>query len=63
MTLGELIKRLEKYDQDSWVGNGISSPHSYRGFYDQVAAAAAVFELAPSMKVSEMLTSPAPYAP
>jgi hypothetical protein len=50
MTLGELIEFLEKRDPEKVVPLGFNYPHSYRGYYDQLA-----FEPAPKIKVSEML--------
>lgn len=37
MTLGELIKALEAEDPMWVLTHGFSSPHSYRGFYNQLA--------------------------
>lgn len=37
MTLGELIEFLEKRDPNKVVKLGFYHPHSYRGYYDQVA--------------------------
>lgn len=37
MNLGELIKRLKKEPQDKLVMDGFDSPHSYRGFYHELA--------------------------
>jgi hypothetical protein len=50
MTLGELIKRLEKADQDQVCPWGWHNPHSYRGYYDQLA-----FEPKENVEVREML--------
>lgn len=37
MTLGELIACLDERDWNKPVPFGFSTPHSYRGYYDQVA--------------------------
>lgn len=37
MSLEELIDRLSEEDPDKIIVNGFGSPHSYRGFYDQLA--------------------------
>lgn len=37
MTLKELIVALEKAPADRIVPHGFSYPHSYRGYYDQLA--------------------------
>lgn len=37
MTLGELIEYLEKCDPDLVVPLGFARPHSYRGYYEQLA--------------------------
>jgi hypothetical protein len=50
MTLGELIKRLEKVDPKQEVKMGFSNPHSYRGYYDELA-----FEPQEDTTVGEML--------
>lgn len=39
MRLGELIIQLKGVDPDTPVRLGFSSPHSYRGYYNQVAFA------------------------
>lgn len=36
MILGQLIKRLEK-EHDHNVPHGFSNPHSYRGYYEELA--------------------------
>jgi len=36
MTLGKLIKRLESFPPEQLV-NGIQEPHSYRGYYSDLA--------------------------
>lgn len=50
MTLAELIRRLEAMPQDARLPIGIEEPHSYRGYYEQLA-----FEPAPPMTASEAL--------
>ena len=50
MTLGELILFLESQDQNKMVPIGFKSPHSYRGYYEQLA-----FEPANNVKVCDML--------
>jgi hypothetical protein len=52
MTLSELIKELERHDPEKRVVLGFNSPHSYRGYYDELA-----FEPAESVTVGEMLDS------
>jgi hypothetical protein len=37
MTLGELIAELEKFRPETYVGYGLCNPHSYRGYYDELA--------------------------
>lgn len=37
MYLGELIKFLEACDQSTHVPVGFGKPHSYRGYYDELA--------------------------
>lgn len=37
MTLGELIERLEKESPAKVIRNGFTKPHSYRGYYDELA--------------------------
>ena len=50
MTLGELIEFLEKRDPSKVVSFGFWSPHSYRGYYEQLA-----FEPITDTTVGEML--------
>lgn len=50
MYLKELIEALEAADQSHVCQIGFSCPHSYRGYYDQLA-----FEPAHNVPVSEML--------
>lgn len=49
-TLRDIIKFLKKQDQELVAKMGIKYPHSYRGYYDQLA-----FEPGPPMKVKEMV--------
>ena len=51
MTLGELIHVLKAAKQDLVCVHGFSDPHSYRGYYEQLA-----FEPTPNTTVAEMLT-------
>lgn len=37
VTLGELIQALERCDPDKIVRHGFGRPHSYRGYYEQLA--------------------------
>ena len=50
MELGDLIKMLEAADPDMVVPNGFNHPHSYRGYYHELA-----FEPAQNVTVREML--------
>jgi len=50
MTLGELIKFLEAHDPERVCPIGFAEPHSYRGYYDQLA-----FEPAENVTVGSML--------
>ncbi len=50
MTLGELIAYLSALPQDSVFPMGLFHPHSYRGYYEQLA-----FEIFPFSRVSDML--------
>ncbi|MCK5604415.1 hypothetical protein KAR91_21170 [Candidatus Pacearchaeota archaeon] len=50
MTLGELIVALESHDQDRVIPLGFNNPHSYRGYYDELA-----FEPAENVTVGAML--------
>jgi hypothetical protein len=50
MILKELIEMLEQYPADRRVAKGFAYPHSYRGFYDEVA-----FEPVDNITVGEML--------
>jgi hypothetical protein len=51
MTLGQLIETLEKVaDKSQAVKLGFGRPHSYRGYYDQLA-----FEPKENVTVAEML--------
>ena len=49
-TLGEVIKHLESLPDNLEVREGFYSPHSYRGYYDQLA-----FEPCGPITVREML--------
>jgi len=50
MDLQSLISRLEQEEADLVVPNGFNSPHSYRGYYEQLA-----FEPASNITIGEML--------
>ena len=50
MYLKELIEELKKHDPKKRIRNGFRHPHSYRGYYDQLA-----FEPAENVTVGEML--------
>lgn len=50
MTLGELIAALEAADPTLVVERGFNNPHSYRGYYEDLA-----FEPASNITVGEML--------
>lgn len=50
MTLGELITALEAEDPTRVLPHGFDNPHSYRGYYDQVA-----FEPASNISIGDML--------
>ena len=50
MTLEELIAQLSLYDPNKIVAKGFSSPHSYRGYYDELA-----FEPTDNVTVGSML--------
>lgn len=52
MQLGEVISALEKYSPDRKVKNGFGNPHSFRGYYDQLA-----FEPVENTTVGEMLSA------
>lgn len=52
LDLGELVAALETERQDHVVPLGFRHPHSYRGYYDEVA-----FEAARNVSVAEMLAS------
>jgi len=56
MTLGELITFLKNRDPNIVSPLGFGSPHSYRGYYEQLA-----FEPMPNRTVAQML-SDAEYA-
>lgn len=50
MTLAELITALEAADPDRVVRHGFTNPHSYRGYYHELA-----FEPAANVTVADML--------
>jgi len=50
MTLGQLIERLEREDAGRVLSMGLAHPHSYRGYYSQLA-----FEPIGPVSVGEML--------
>ena len=50
MTLGDLIEFLADEDQDRVLVLGFSNPHSYRGYYDQLA-----FEPEENVTIASML--------
>ena len=53
LSLGELIDRLEQEsDKDRVVPVGFCNPHSYRGYYEDLA-----FEIRKNVSIQEMLDS------
>lgn len=52
MYLAELIETLESYNPETVVKEGFNSPHSYRGYYDELA-----FEPARNVTIGEMLAA------
>jgi hypothetical protein len=52
LSLGELITALEAADPNLVIPRGFTNPHSYRGYYDQVA-----FEPARNVTVASMLAA------
>jgi len=52
MTLQDLIDRLEEEDPHHGVSIGFSNPHSYRGYYNELA-----FEPREDITVEDMLRS------
>ncbi len=52
LTLGQVITELETHHPAKAVPLGFDSPHSYRGYYDQLA-----FELARDITVGQMLAA------
>ena len=50
MSLGSIISRLRREDQQRVVPLGFKNPHSYRGYYEDLA-----FEPAENVAVAEML--------
>lgn len=51
MNLGELIDQLKQYNPGTKVRLGFGSPHSYRGYYEDLA-----FEPVENTTIGEMLT-------
>lgn len=51
MTLGELIRNLEQVNPNKICKRGFKNPHSYRGYYDNLA-----FESAQNISVGSMLS-------
>jgi len=52
LTLGQLIEILKKEDPSVVVRNGFHYPHSYRGYYDELA-----FEPCGKITIDEMLSA------
>lgn len=52
LSLGALITRLEAEDSDKLVALGFDSPHSYRGYYEDLA-----FVAVPNAYVGNMLVA------
>lgn len=52
MRLEDLIDELEKYDLENVVRFGFANPHSYRGYYHELA-----FEPANNVSVGDMLAA------
>jgi hypothetical protein len=50
--LGQLIERLEQEDPDRIVPTGFADPHSYRGYYQDLA-----FEVAADARIGDMLAA------
>lgn len=50
LNLGELIEELERHDPNLRLPLGFTEPHSYRGYYDQLA-----FQPAADVTIGEML--------
>lgn len=50
MNLAELIDTLERYPSEQEVRHGLGNPHSYRGYYEQLA-----FEPIRDTSVGQML--------
>lgn len=51
-TLGQLIETLKELPQDKIAADGIGRPHSYRGYYDELA-----FEPVQNVSVADMLAA------
>lgn len=52
LTLGEVIDRLEQEDPATRIAVGFHRPHSYRGYYDEVA-----FEVTTAITIADMLNA------
>lgn len=52
LSLGEVIARLEREDPAKRVAVGFARPHSYRGYYDELA-----FEVERDTTVGDMLAA------
>ncbi len=52
ITLGDLIEALERADRSRVVPRGFATPHSYRGYYEDLG-----FEPAENVTVCEMLAN------
>ena len=52
MQLGQLITRLETANKEQIVKIGFGNPHSYRGYYSELA-----FEIQENVTVQHMLSS------
>ena len=50
MILKDLIQRLEREDPDKIIKLGFHAPHSYRGYYEELA-----FELKRNARIGDML--------
>lgn len=51
MSLGYVISELHKHEPRNIVRNGFTNPHSYRGYYDELA-----FEPARNVSIEYMIT-------
>lgn len=52
MELKELIDELRKYPPETTASRGLGNPHSYRGWYDQIA-----FEMVENTSAGAMLAA------